>query len=259
MKAKKFSFHAGLLCLAALFVTLLLLLSSCGEKTADEKDFTYTVENGQATVASYTPSGEISPKLIIPSTLGGYPVVHIGKGAFYELKNIKEIVLPDSVTDIGTSAFWGCTELTSITIPDSVTSIGDCAFWGCTGLMSVTIPDSVTSIGSEAFYGCAGLTSVTIPDSVTSIGSEAFYGCAIKVATIPASAISSIPNRALETVVITSGSSIPSWAFRDCTGLTSVTIPDSVTDISDSAFVGCTNLQLNAYDNALYLGNAENP
>ena len=57
MKAKKFSFHAVLLCIAALFVTLLLLLSSCGEKTADEKDFTYTVENGQATVASYTPSG----------------------------------------------------------------------------------------------------------------------------------------------------------------------------------------------------------
>lgn len=95
----------------------LLLLSSCGEddkkptETVDDKNFTYAVENGQATVASCTPSGEISPKLIIPSTLGGYPVVRIGEGAFYELKNIKEIVLPDSVTSIGIRAFSDCTSL----------------------------------------------------------------------------------------------------------------------------------------------------
>lgn len=119
MKAKKFSFHAVLLCIAALFVTLLLLLSSCGEddkkptETVDDKNFTYAVENGQATVASYTPSGEISPKLIIPSTLGGYPVVRIGEGAFSGLKNIKKIVLPDSFTDIGKEAFKDCSDLTN--------------------------------------------------------------------------------------------------------------------------------------------------
>ncbi len=120
MKAKKFSFHAGLLCISALFVTLLLLLSSCGEddkkptETVDDKNFTYIVENGQATVVSYTPSGEISSTLSIPSTsLGGYPVVRIGEGAFSGLKNIKKIVLPDSVTDIGKEAFKDCSDLTN--------------------------------------------------------------------------------------------------------------------------------------------------
>lgn len=217
MKAKKFSFHAGLLCIAALFVTLLLLLSSCGEddkkptETVDDKNFTYAVENGQATVASYTPSGEISPKLIIPSTLGGYPVVRIGEGAFSGLKNIKEIVLPDSVTDIGKEAFKDCSDLTNITIPNSVTNIGQAAFSGCSNLKNIyitdivawckisglgglmnsaaglylnnepitnlVIQDGVTSIGNYAFYRCTGLTSITIPDSVTSIGGSAFYGC----------------------------------------------------------------------------------
>ena len=36
--------------------------------------------------------------------------------------------------------------------------------------------------------------------------------------------------------------SIGNYAFRDCTGLTSVTIPNSVTSIGNSAFYGCTGL-----------------
>lgn len=236
LKAKKFSFHAGLLCIAALFVTLLLLLSSCGEKTADEKDFTYTVENGQATVASYTPSGEISPKLIIPSTLGGYPVVHIGKGAFYELKNIKEIVLPDSVTDIGKEAFKDCSDLTNITIPDSVTSIGNYAFYGCTGLTSITIPNSVANIRGLAFSGCTGLMSISV-DSKNKVY-HAFNNCLIETAT------KTLIAGCKTSVIPTDGSvtSIGSDAFNGCSRLTSVTIPDSVTVIGYEAFSDCTSL-----------------
>ena len=307
----------------------------CGKaKPIDERTFAYTVENGQATLISYTPLGKISPTLIIPSTLGGYPVVRIGEVAFSNLKNIKEIVLPDSiiaivkdafkdcsdltsitignsVTSIGSSAFSGCTGLTSITIPDSVTSIGSSAFSGCTGLTSVTIGNGVTSIGSSAFSGCTGLTSVTIGNGVTSIGDSAFSGCTgLTSITIP-DGVTNIGNSAfsscsgLTSITIGNGvtsigsrsfigctrltsitipdsvTSIGSEAFRNCTDLKSITIPDSVTSIGSRSFYGCTrltsitipdsvtsidseafeyaNLQFNAYDNALYLGNAENP
>ena len=69
-------------------------------------------------------------------------------------EEVKDLVIPNSVTSIGDLAFYDCSGLTSVTIPNSVTSIGDYAFWGCSGLTSVTIPNSVTSIGWGAFSGC---------------------------------------------------------------------------------------------------------
>ena len=109
-----------------------------------EGNLQYSVYNGKATITDYTPPND--GDLVIPDTLGGYPVTRIGNGAFVR-----------------------CAGLTSVTIPDSVTSIGVGEFYGCTGLTSVTIGNSITSIDIEAFEGCTGLTSITIPDSVTSI------------------------------------------------------------------------------------------
>ncbi|MDO4995245.1 MAG: leucine-rich repeat domain-containing protein [Bacteroidales bacterium] len=90
---------------------------------------------------------------------------------------IKELVIPNSVTSIGSYAFSGCSGLTSLTIPNSVTSIDEEAFHSCSGLTSLTIPNSVTVIGGYAFNDCSGLTSVTIGNNVTSIGVSAFSGC----------------------------------------------------------------------------------
>ena len=92
-------------------------------------------------------------------------------------EEIKELVIPNSVTIINNYAFSGCSGLTSVTIPNSVTSLGGSAFYNCSGLTSVTIINSVTSIGNGAFYNCSGLTSVTIPNSVTSIEGYTYYKC----------------------------------------------------------------------------------
>ena len=75
---------------------------------------------------------------------------------------IKDLVIPEGVTNIGCYAFLFCSGLTSVSIPNSVTSIGDGAFSNCSGLISVSIPNSVTSIGISAFYNCSSLTSVTV-------------------------------------------------------------------------------------------------
>ena len=162
---------------------------------------------------------------------------------------IKEIKIPNNITNINDYTFCGCRSLTSVTIPDSVTSIDEMAFYYCTSLTSIAIPDSVTSIGQSAFGGCAGLTSITIPDSVTSIEWGAFSDCeSLTSITIPDS-ITSIEAytfdccRRLTSITIpNSVKKIGYSAFRYCENLTDITIPDSVTSIEWGAFQHCEKL-----------------
>ena len=161
-------------------------------------------------------------RIVIPNS-----VTSIGDYAFSGCSSLTSITIPNSVVSIGSYAFSGCYRLTNITIPNSVASIGDWAFYDCSSLISITIPNSVVSIGDCAFCRCSSLASVTIPDSVTSIGNHAFEDC------------SSLKRVAIPNSVICVGSR----AFFGCTSLTSVTIPDSVKIIGRSAFYRCDNLK----------------
>lgn len=115
-------------------------------------------------------NGEEIKDFVIPNS-----VTSIGKVTFYNCYSLKSVIIPNSVTSIGDSTFMDC-GLTSVTIGNVVTSIGRSAFEGCKGLTSITIPNSVKSIEDYAFKYCSGLKSVTIGNGVTSIGYCAFSG-----------------------------------------------------------------------------------
>ena len=200
-------------------------------------------------------------------------VTSIGNSAFQSCSGLTSVTIPNSMTSIGNSVFDGCSGLTSVTIPNSVESIGDWAFSGCNGLTTVIIPNSVLDVGDFAFYGCSGLISLTIPNSVTSIGDCAFYGTAwydnqpdglvyagkmvykykgeiptnthiiIKDGTLGIADNAFYYRNGLTSVTIpNSVTSIGSSAFAGCSGLTSVTIPNSVTSIGFAAFLSCSGL-----------------
>ena len=114
---------------------------------AMQAQFTLTSNNGVFSVTGYTGT---NPVVIIPSSTNGYPVTSIGFQAFYDsiLKNVR---IPNSVTNIGHGAFIKCIYMTNITIGDGVTSIGSNAFASCIGLTNITIPKSVTNIADYTF------------------------------------------------------------------------------------------------------------
>ncbi len=155
-----------------------------------------------------------------------------------------------SVTAIGEGAFLSCTRLTSVDIPNSVTAIGDYAFEECTGLTSIDIPNSVTAIGRQAFMDCTELTSIDIPNSVTAISSYAFYNTAwydnqpdglVYAGMVAYKYKGTMPSGT--NMTLKEGSlGIAVCAFMECTGLTSIVIPNSVTEIGVLAFMDCPGL-----------------
>ena len=217
--------------------------------TAPSRDFTFDATTG--TIKKYNGNDAV---VNIPSEINGTPVTTIGNAAFRD-SSVTSVTIPASVTEIGANAFAGCTNLTSVhyegdwsnlTIQSGNPAVQDAA--NAPLFDFAFTPDNTAVIVTN--YRCNGAAAdVTIPSRyqgkpVTTIGHAAFFNSAVTSVTIPDSV-----------------TSISDEAFINCPKLTNISIPNSVTYIGFSAFSSCTSLKsitlpssLSFISGALFLG-----
>ena len=134
---------------------------------------------------------------------------------------------------IGEKAFYCCQNITGLELGKNVTTIETDAFFGCSALTGVlTIPSSVKSINGGAFKGC-NLTGVNV-DNLSD-------WCRISFANIEANPLHCagklyLKNEIVSSLVVPDDiTEIKPFAFYNCTTLTSVEFGNNLQTIDESA------------------------
>ncbi|MGI6497176.1 MAG: leucine-rich repeat domain-containing protein [Kiritimatiellia bacterium] len=205
-----------------------------------EKPYEYSVGNGEAIITGVDKPA-MTGAVVIPETLGGYPVRGIAFNAFVHCDSLTAVTLPNSLRNIGEGAFLLCSSLAAVTIPNGVTNIHDGAFVFCESLADITIPASVISIGERVFYSCFSLTNITV-----AAGNPSFVDIDGVLCDINGTTLLQCPGgRSGAYTIPDSITTIGGGAFYSCASLTAVAIHKGVTSITPfnfAAFSACTSL-----------------
>lgn len=227
--------------------TLMLVAFAFGATMLNAQDFTYgdleysiNYDDVTVTVTGHVDGYDATGTLNIPTV------------AYYNGN-------PYTVTIIDSYAFAYCTGLTgALVLPNTIKEIGDDAFDKCGFTGVITIPASVEDIGYTPFYGCDGIDGFVVDPAneyydsrdncnaiVRTYSNKLEIGC--KNSTIPNTIVSIEEDafnhvRGLTSITIPSSvTSIGGWSFW-FTGLTSINIPSTVTYIGTNPFAGCADL-----------------
>ena len=238
-----------------------------------------------ATIATAVKSSTVLVTLDMEDVVG---LTEIPGSTFTSCSKLQSITIPEGVTKIGYCAFRLCGNLTSITLPDSLKSIATEAIEYCTNLQTVNLGNGIETLEAGAFNSCTSLTEIHIPASLKAINFNGAFRKCVNLKTITVAedseyfeaengilfnkgrtALFAYPSCTGEydvpdTVTKITGAAfngsgitainlnktetIEVYVFEGCTGLTSITFPDSLTSIGSDSFCGCTGLT------SLYIG-----
>ena len=184
----------------------------------DSSAFTYVNHGDSIEITGFNNSVS---DVVIPSEIEGLPVTAISVGAFY-LSTITSIEVPDSVTSIGEMAFLGCTSLKSVKLSTGVAKIDKNAFGSCSALQEIQVAKDNPNFSSlnGVLYSKKQDTLVIYPAAKT----DAAY------------------------IIPSNVTSVAMYAFSENPYLETLTIPNSLIKVGDSAFYNCKNLRAVSYN-----------
>ncbi|MBQ8960334.1 MAG: leucine-rich repeat protein [Ruminococcus sp.] len=193
----------------------------------------------------------------IPSSLDGHTVTELDADAFSDT-DASVVEIPASIQYISTeNPFTRCESLTAVNVDganedycsvDGVLYSKDKTSLLCcppnTEGSSFAVPEGVTAIGVAAFYNCK-FTKITLPGSLTEIKRHAFSTCEeLTAADLSSTKVETIGDMAFAQCSALSDVKLPesltvigSGAFALCGSLTEIELPDGLTQIGQSAFM----------------------
>jgi hypothetical protein len=234
-----------------MIILMVISTNVFAQNPASDFDYSINQEGNGVIITNYKGSLQ---NVFIPREIQGFSVVSVG--GFGSNVLITRVTIPEGITSISAYAFSQCKNLVEINLPQTLTTIEERAFWDCENLKGIVIPESVSIFGFSVFCN-SGLTNIVlpqnirsipswmfvntpleqiiIPEGVTHIGSGAFEDCRrLRIVSFP-STIQSIGE--CDLVGFTDGGiggadgSDKGGVFKNCEMLTSIMIPDTVTQV----------------------------
>ncbi len=202
--------------------------SGCGKLTTKSAESTY--------VGNWLIMGASVAKPIIKSGTVG-----IADQAFASDNVITEAAIPSSVKYIGNNAFTRCGNLKKVVFAKEgvmLKSIGDEAFLECTSFAKIMLPESLEHLGNKALYKCPNLSlSIASGNKAFKIREGMLIDVKSKTVLIGADKVDvNIPgDEGIEFIA--------PFAFEGMTAINRLTIPASIKEIGNHAFVDCSNLK----------------
>ncbi|KAL7714653.1 hypothetical protein QTN25_007821 [Entamoeba marina] len=227
-------------------------------------------------------------------------ITSLGDKCFIGCKSLTSINLPNTLYSIGDECFSFCNSITSIEFSSKLTLLPDGCFNSCKSLTSINLPSKLISIGNECFRDCNSITSIELPSTLTSFGDKCFMGCnslspdslkkfdsifkanskstendekkiftksdfnneidvnnqSLKTYTIPdfntILGKEAFYQQAIISITIpTSISTISDSCFRSCDKLTTINFSSTITSLSNDCFRGCSSLSSIAFPSFL--------
>ena len=188
-------------------------------------------------------------KVYLPDSLR-----EIGDGAFSGCSALTLVDLQDGVQRIGRGAFLCCDALVTIELSPALETLGDFAFAWCSSLARVSLRGSkLTAVPDRAFYECEALTRISLPESVTRIGKRAFSHCTSLKSFYHGTELETLGEYAFEGCeaienLTVSAPELPRGVFSGCAKLNWFSVSDGVNTIGSESFAhsGVTSISLPA-------------
>lgn len=159
----------------------------------------------------------------------------------------EDLVIPAGVTEIEEEVFQDNTKLKTVTFPTTLEAIGEKAFDGCSALTTVSglETSNLKTIADDAFQSCTSLAGeLTLPATLEYLGDQAFLNAQLTSVTFEKpSALKEICEGAFSNCTLLSSVSLPDrleiigdGAFLSCTALETIELPDTLTKLVRAAF-----------------------